>query len=904
MKAFTLATIIVAIVLHQVALAADGSTDWSYDDQLSWPGVCVDGKSQSPISIRTAAIDQSVIINDLTINHDVAHNVTISFINNGFSAILDPAQYGLNVTHVRGYEGDHFLLQNVHAHWGLNNYTGSEHLIEGKAYPLEMHFVHYNDKFNSLGEAKGQPGGLAVIGVLFEIGEANSEIAKFLDSILAGRNTVDSVDLTALMPVDASTMFYAYNGSLTTPTCDENLLWHVAKTTMTVSEEQLQVLRNLVGPSGELIAPNHRDVQPLNDRRSHVKFDAIFGPDTSNEEVSAILLPELSICGAVEGDGPKVLLMAYGHTGSGKTHSIFGGDNRHNPHDRGLTGAVLEAAVDHCQTRECSLSISMMEIYKEKVYDLISSSPSSPLSVRCGAPVDAARVEIEDVYQALQTVDQGLANRAVDRNAMNHRSSRSHTLLVMYIDDVQRITIVDLAGSERWCRFGPLSHDKRRESRDEMASINKSLTALSMCVMNMAKKVPINPTFRASVLTTLLSTYFTTAPSSIHVLVCVASDTVGHSASDMARQTLLTDTQRSVQFACTMKKTVTYIKADKGSATEVVSKRAGRRRSQSLPPGPARPQSTVSRQEHEDLKHTVACLKSELDREKEMRLKLETMMRVTQKHSHDRRPGGMPQYASSQAYSSPTSLRTTSSVTTMSDKTSAPPSATSDCPAWQWTATGRPQKEDARSSGIPWMTPSGHLRQRDHPRNGSRLRRRSKPLSECTSSAPFSAPSENSVGLQSVSPCTIRTLNIKEHPTVRTIHHTPTRSNGYGTINRNEVENVKIERLHASETTTRYNNCWFPKPGDQTADMPSEARCENSNKTNRPYRLDGLANTWVSPSPSSNNSEVGVAAAVSHRMQVESPRKCSDSRDRRWDEILERCWRAPRRLTSPSDQGG
>ncbi|KAF4675388.1 hypothetical protein FOL47_007846 [Perkinsus chesapeaki] len=270
MNTFTIASTVVAIVLYQVALAADGSTDWSYDDQLSWPGVCVDGKSQSPISIQTAAIDQSVIINDITINHDVAHNVSIVISGHGMGGIVDSDKYGFNITNVRGYEDDHFVLHHVHPHWGLSNYTGSEHLIEGKAYPLEMHFVHYNDKFNSLGEAKGQPGGLAVIGVLFEIGEANSEIAKFLDSILAGRSTVDSVDLTALMPVDASTMFYAYNGSLTTPTCDENLLWHVAKTTMTVSEDQLEVLRGAVGPSGELIAPNYREAQPLNDRKIYV----------------------------------------------------------------------------------------------------------------------------------------------------------------------------------------------------------------------------------------------------------------------------------------------------------------------------------------------------------------------------------------------------------------------------------------------------------------------------------------------------------------------------------------------------------------------------------------------------------------------------------------------------------
>ena len=61
-----------------------------------------------------------------------------------------------------------FRLQQFHFHWGISENTGSEHTVDGVAYPLEVHFVHYNDAY-VFGDAAAQPMGLAVIGILFEV---------------------------------------------------------------------------------------------------------------------------------------------------------------------------------------------------------------------------------------------------------------------------------------------------------------------------------------------------------------------------------------------------------------------------------------------------------------------------------------------------------------------------------------------------------------------------------------------------------------------------------------------------------------------------------------------------------------------------------------------------------------
>ncbi|KAF4681296.1 hypothetical protein FOZ60_012286 [Perkinsus olseni] len=260
---------VASIGLYQIALAATGS-DWSYDDQSAWPGMCAEGKSQSPISIETAAVDQSVILEDLQINYGPIDDAGLSISNYGIGVSVEGEQKEYNIGNVRMYEEDTFVLDHFHAHWGLTDESGSEHLLEGMAYPMEVHFVHYNEKYGSVGDAKGKAGGLAVLGVFFEIGDANPEVEKILEAVKIGSDTVDSIDLYGLIPEDAGTKFFGYDGSLTTPTCDENLLWHVAKTTMTMSEDQMKMLRSAVGPDGDVIAPNYRDAQPLNGRKVYI----------------------------------------------------------------------------------------------------------------------------------------------------------------------------------------------------------------------------------------------------------------------------------------------------------------------------------------------------------------------------------------------------------------------------------------------------------------------------------------------------------------------------------------------------------------------------------------------------------------------------------------------------------
>ncbi len=92
------------------------------------------------------------------------------------------------------YKQTEYCFDSLHFHWGATNEFGSEHFIDNKSYPLEVHLVHYSCDFpiinpaltayasGNLGKLYDDAHILAVIGVLFELG---TEPNKVLDKILS-----------------------------------------------------------------------------------------------------------------------------------------------------------------------------------------------------------------------------------------------------------------------------------------------------------------------------------------------------------------------------------------------------------------------------------------------------------------------------------------------------------------------------------------------------------------------------------------------------------------------------------------------------------------------------------------------------------------------------------------------
>ncbi|MBL7814697.1 MAG: carbonic anhydrase family protein [Saprospiraceae bacterium] len=220
---------------------------WTYDSgeegPAHWGEICTGysdckGSAQSPINMVNAATDASLTAITKTYNTSTVH-----ILNNGHTLYFSYDSTSLSsIT----YGGMAYSLLQFHTH------TPSEHTIDGKSYPLEIHFVHKN----------ATTGKLAVIGVMFSEGAENVTLAKFVGNLPTKTDgkydlATDNYTATDLMPTSQS--YYTYAGSLTTPPCSETVTWLVMKTPMTASAAQIAAFKNIE-------SSNNRPIQSLNGR--------------------------------------------------------------------------------------------------------------------------------------------------------------------------------------------------------------------------------------------------------------------------------------------------------------------------------------------------------------------------------------------------------------------------------------------------------------------------------------------------------------------------------------------------------------------------------------------------------------------------------------------------------------
>lgn len=140
--------------------------------------------------------------------------------------------------------GKRYELQQFHFH------SPSEHTVDGRHFPMEMHLVH-----------KTAAGEVAVVAVLLQMGEHNhafDALWRLLpDADHRQRDSDQEIDVSQLLP--SRHEYYSYTGSFTTPPCTEDVKWAVLKDPVTLSAGQIEQFRRV-------IHGNNRPVQPLNGR--------------------------------------------------------------------------------------------------------------------------------------------------------------------------------------------------------------------------------------------------------------------------------------------------------------------------------------------------------------------------------------------------------------------------------------------------------------------------------------------------------------------------------------------------------------------------------------------------------------------------------------------------------------
>jgi len=170
----------------------------------------------------------------------------------------------------------------VHFHWGEDESdNGSEHKIDGKSYPMEMHIVHKNIHDDTIEEALTHENGLAVLGFKFAVVEDDKRGNPGMDTLtkLARQHLVNpgsfaqadklpfnqDVAIINFLPQLLDCYFY-YSGSLTTGTCSEAVNWIVFKNPLAIHKDNLKDFQSLMDEENRPLINNYRPVQPANDR--------------------------------------------------------------------------------------------------------------------------------------------------------------------------------------------------------------------------------------------------------------------------------------------------------------------------------------------------------------------------------------------------------------------------------------------------------------------------------------------------------------------------------------------------------------------------------------------------------------------------------------------------------------
>lgn len=234
-------------------------------------------------------------------------------------------------------------------------------------------------------------------------------------------------------------------------------------------------------------------------------------------------------------DGVNGTILAYGQTGAGKSFTMIG-DTRNYQH-RGIAPRAIAQVYEEVENRielAYSIKVSYMEIYNDRIYDLLEhfGAPDSSGDPHRGdfVVVEDARgtyvrgltqVEVVSEQDALDQLFNGELQRTVAEHQLNKRSNRSHCIFTFHIAQKSRaggnervvhskLHLVDLAGSERLKK----TMDDNSESKDssnatstikkESMYINQSLSFLEQCIVALSSKDPRHIPYRQTKLTNVL----------------------------------------------------------------------------------------------------------------------------------------------------------------------------------------------------------------------------------------------------------------------------------------------------------------------------------------------------------------------------------------------------------------
>lgn len=268
----------------------------------------------------------------------------------------------------------------------------------------------------------------------------------------------------------------------------------------------------------------------IGEHEGRYTFDAAHGAGVSQKEVYE------SVAKPMVADvlrGFNATLFAYGQTGAGKTHSMFG--PRDCAFTDGAAGVVPRLLVDLFSSLKegDAVALSCLELYDD-LRDLLAEGDGSKarkhvriVETRDGTiDVDGCvEAEVGDARAALDLLTSALANRKTACHEMNADSSRSHFVTSLRVTRPSTnassvVRLVDLAGSERVAKTNATG-----ATLDEAKRINSSLSALGNVISALTSATASHVPYRDSKLTRLLQSSLG-GNAKTALLVCVSASSL------------------------------------------------------------------------------------------------------------------------------------------------------------------------------------------------------------------------------------------------------------------------------------------------------------------------------------------------------------------------------------------
>lgn len=256
---------------------------------------------QSPIDFHSGIFTFNPALEPIQLlGYNLSTTQTLSITNDGHAVkvTLPPTMHIVSMSH-------RYTAVQLHLHWGSETEpVGSEHTISGVHYPSELHIVHYNsEKYENISMAMDKADGLAVIGILLEIGPFNpayDQIFKHLNDIQykGQKIVIPGFDIHDLLPGRLD-KYFRYNGSLTTPPCYPSVQWTVLREPVQISSAQLLELESdlYFSNKGEgnqtALVDNYRHVQDLGEREVLISFQE---PVNAGQSLSPGVILVIAFC--------------------------------------------------------------------------------------------------------------------------------------------------------------------------------------------------------------------------------------------------------------------------------------------------------------------------------------------------------------------------------------------------------------------------------------------------------------------------------------------------------------------------------------------------------------------------------------------------------------------------------